>query len=127
LVIKRYVKIAETILHQRRQKWRGVDRVYVNATLFGDYNFCHRDGCDWTALAFVNDEWRDHWGGELMLYRDGDLDAPAIAIRPKPGRMVIFDGHMVHRPGVPTKYCLEPRVTLACKIGEGRPTGKRPR
>lgn len=126
LVVRRYLAIVAAVLHRDGLRHRRVDRVYVNATLFGDYNFHHRDGCDWTALAFVNDTWQDHWGGELMLYRDADIDAPAIAIRPKPGRMVIFDGRMVHRPGTPTKYCLEPRITLVCKIGEGQ-LGKRKR
>ena len=90
-------------------------RIYANMNLFGDFQFAHEDGEGWTALLFANPEWGEDWGGEFLAY-DGD-DAPyAYAVSPKPGRMLLFDGRIRHRGGVPSKLCQHPRITLAIKF-----------
>lgn len=124
-VVSHFLEATESVLRDHRLPFRGPNRIYANLTLFGDYNFPHYDACDWTMLVFVNDQWKDDWGGDFTLYRDANCDAPSVGIRPKPGRMVIFDGSLLHRPGVPTKYCLEPRITLAAKIGEQKKRWKK--
>ena len=101
-------------------KVRNPVKVYANFNLYGDYQFDHEDGDVWTVLVFVNASWDDDWGGELLLY-DGTFAADndrgfAYAINPRPGRMVIFDGRIKHRGGVPSKFCLEPRISLAIKF-----------
>lgn len=92
-----------------------VFRIYANLNLFGDFQFAHEDGDGWTALLFANAEWREDWGGEFLVYpQDG---APfAYAIQPRPGRMVLFDGLIRHRGGVPSKFCHEARISLAIKF-----------
>lgn len=90
-------------------------RIYANCNLHGDFQFAHEDGDGWTALYFVNSKWHEDWGGELMLYPD-DMQDLAYAIIPKPGRMVIFDGMIRHRGGVPSKLCFDARFSLAIKF-----------
>ncbi len=92
-----------------------LERVYANFNLFGDQQFAHPDGDCWTALLFLNSAWAEDWGGELLLY-DGGPGSLAWAIPPRPGRLVVFDGQILHRGGVPTKFCLDARITLAIKF-----------
>lgn len=95
-------------------------KVYANFNLHGDFQFAHEDGDVWTAIVLVNASWHEDWGGELLLY-DGTFASDsdrgfAYAISPRPGRMVIFDGRIKHRGGVPSKFCVEPRISLAIKF-----------
>ncbi|NJN24372.1 MAG: hypothetical protein HC810_08315 [Acaryochloridaceae cyanobacterium RL_2_7] len=47
-------------------------RAYVNLNLFGDHQFAHYDGPEWTALLFICGEWQSDWGGEFLVYpQDG--------------------------------------------------------
>ena len=92
-----------------------VKRAYVNLNLYGDVQFAHEDGDEWTAVAFVNEVWNSDWGGELLVY-DEAAAGLAHAITPAPGRMVLFDGLLTHRGGVPSKLTTEPRITLAIKM-----------
>jgi hypothetical protein len=101
-----------------------VKRAYVNLNLYGDVQFAHEDGDEWTAVAFVNERWSDDWGGELLVY-DGADKRLAYAITPAAGRMAIFDGLLTHRGGVPSKLTAEPRITLAIKMSRSRE--RRPR
>lgn len=106
---------AADILRDRELAFTGIQRVYANFNLFGDYQFAHTDGDVWTALVFVNAAWGDDWGGEFLLYEEGP-QAVAYAIPVRPGRVVVFDGRLTHRGGVPSKYCVDPRITLAIKF-----------
>ena len=90
-------------------------RAYLNVNLFGDFQFAHSDGEGWTALFFANNRWEEDWGGEIVFY-PGDQDAYCYSIYPKPGRMLIFDGTIPHRGGVPSKFFHGPRMTLALKF-----------
>ena len=90
-------------------------RIYANLNLYGDFQFAHHDGDGWTALLFANPEWGEDWGGEILFH-----DAPgtpfAYAIAPRPRGMLIVDGLITHRGGVPSKFCHLPRITLAIKF-----------
>jgi SM-20-related protein len=92
-----------------------LQRVYLNMNLFGDHQFAHTDGRGWTALLFGNAEWHEDWGGEILFY-PGDHDDYAFAVSPKPGRMLIFDGRILHRGGVPSKLFHGPRMSVAIKF-----------
>lgn len=119
-VIKAIIQAAQDLAETQGINVKKVAKVYVNFNLHGDFQFAHEDGDVWTVLVFVNASWHEDWGGELLLY-DGTF-APATdrgfayAISPCPGRMVIFDGKIKHRGGVPSKFCLEPRISLAIKF-----------
>lgn len=103
-------------------------RVHYNLHLYGDVQFAHTDtnGPGLTVLLYVNDQWPLSWMGETLFYEN---DEPVVAVVPKPGRVVIFDGRIVHRAGVQQRECFEPRISLALKcsatiVPEQR-TGKR--
>lgn len=114
--LKALTAAARGFLRGRRISCGEVYRIYANVNLHGDFQFAHEDGEGWTALAFVNSRWDEDWAGELIVYPDG-TDTHAYCIAPRPGRMVIFDGMIRHRGGSPSKFCLEPRITLAIKFG----------
>lgn len=99
--------------HDLRLRHRGLERVYANFNLFGDFQLAHDDGRCWTVLVYVAAKWEEDWGGETLFYPP--KAKWAIAVPPKPGRIVAFDGTLEHRGGVPSKYCLGPRITLAVK------------
>jgi hypothetical protein len=97
-------------------------RAYVNCSVYGDGYYLHRD-CDAheahvTALYYANLEWKPDWGGETIYYND-DEDAE-LAITPRPGRLVIARGALLHRGNVPTRSCHEERYTLAYKLNSLR-------
>lgn len=92
----------------------GVRRGYVNMNLHGDFQYAHADGDVWTVLLFGNTRWEPDWLGELMFH-----DSVYIhAVTPKPGRIVIFDGLIMHRGGAPSKLCSDPRLTLVLKLSK---------
>jgi hypothetical protein len=109
-------RMAKTLLRSRGHAVGERSRAYANFNLFGDYQFAHPDGDEWTALLFANDRWEDDWGGELLLYDEPTSASLAWAVPPRPGRLVVFDGLILHRGGVPSKHCLVPRVTVALKL-----------
>jgi hypothetical protein len=43
-------------------------------------------------LLYLNEEWRDEWGGELGLYGDPD-EAPVVKIKPTGNTLVVFETH----------------------------------
>jgi SM-20-related protein len=93
---------------------RKISRSYINFNLFGDFQYNHSDGDEWTALFFIADEWNEDWMGEFFIV--DPIDSVKFAVTPKPGRMVLFDGEIIHRGGVPSKLCFKPRLTLAVKV-----------
>ena len=103
-------------------------RAYVNCSVYGDSYYLHRD-CTFqerhvTALYYANFEWQPDWGGETIYYNDEE-DAE-LAITPKPGRLVIARGAILHRGNVPARSCYEERYTLAYKLnslGIAAPSG----
>jgi hypothetical protein len=93
-------------------------RAYVNSSIYGDSYYIHRDCAPHerhvTALYYANVEWQPDWGGETLYFSD-DEDAE-LAISPRPGRLVLARGAVLHRGSVPTRICHEERYTLAYKL-----------
>jgi SM-20-related protein len=93
-------------------------RAYVNCSVHGDGYYLHRD-CPArephvTALYYANLEWLPDWGGETIFYNDEE--EAEIVVTPRPGRLVIARGAVLHRGTVPTRVCYEQRYTLAYKL-----------
>ena len=63
--------------------------------------------------------WQPDWGGETIFYKD-DNDA-VLAVSPRPGRLVVSRGAILHRGTVPTQDCCEARLTIAYKLSSGAP------
>lgn len=93
-------------------------RAYTNVASFGDMLFAHTDCLpdqhDLTALWYLCEEWDLEWGGETVFY--DARDEIACAIRPRPGRLVVFDGAIKHAGRAPHRICYAPRYTFAIKF-----------
>jgi SM-20-related protein len=93
-------------------------RAYVNCSVHGDACHARRDCAPHephvTALYYANLEWQPDWGGETIYYNDAE-DAE-LAVMPRPGRLVIARGAVLHRDNVPTRACYAEHYTLAYKL-----------
>lgn len=100
-------------------------RTHCNLSMYGDLQFPHRDcapGTGVTALLFANAVWKTEWTGETLFFND-DGDA-RCAVSARPGRILIFDGSILHRAGVPSREVFEPRLTVAFKYLFDRSAGE---
>lgn len=96
-------------------------RVYTNFAAFGDMLLTHVDALpnarELTALWFLSETWDTEWGGETLFYDDaGDAQ---VAVSPRPGRLVLFDGAIRHAGKPPNRNCYVARFTLAIKLRAG--------
>jgi hypothetical protein len=90
-------------------------RAYVNFNRYGDMQYNHQDGpAGVTVLYYANAKWEDHWGGETVFC--SDEGEPLHLVIPKPGRVVLFHPHILHRGGVPSRDCWEARMAVALKL-----------
>jgi len=93
-------------------------RVYTNYASFGDTLLTHVDAVaparELTALWYLCERWDTEWGGETLFYSD-DGDAE-IAVSPRPGRLVMFDGQIRHAGKPPNRNCPVGRYTFAIKL-----------
>ena len=86
----------------------------VNFDTYGERQLTHADGDVVTALFFANPEWNPDWLGETFFYDSTEVEVLA-AVTPRPGRLVLFDGRIPHRGGVPLRSCFLPRVVVVFK------------
>jgi hypothetical protein len=95
-----------------------VYRAYTNVATYGDMLFTHTDCLpdqrDLTALWYICGQWDVEWGGETLFF--DDADEIAAAVRPAPGRLVVFDGRIRHVGRPPNRICYYPRYTFALKL-----------
>jgi len=99
-----------------------LNRVHCNNHPYGDLQYAHVDLTPGlTSLYFANAEWREEWQGETIFYdRAGE---PHYAVAPRPGRVVMFAGDLVHRGGVPSRACGAARLSVAFKFYTSAPDG----
>lgn len=93
-------------------------RAYTNVASYGDMLFTHTDCLpdqrELTALWYLSEHWDLEWGGETVFFDDqGEI---ACAVRPRPGRLVVFDGAIPHVGRPPNRICYVPRYTMAIKF-----------
>ncbi|HHX8315014.1 TPA: 2OG-Fe(II) oxygenase [Vibrio diabolicus] len=97
--------------------------VFCNCISYGCHTFIHQDGgakC-YSALYYANPEWHEDWGGETTLFNDQE-DA-VVCIAPVPGRIIVLDGRVVHRAGVPSRACPVRRYTVSLRSDSKELTG----
>ena len=109
--IGRLGRIAEEMFAGERFK---PQRAYINHSIYGDAYYMHRDLSAVTVLYYANLFWETDWGGETVYFDDNN-DAQ-IVVSPRPGRMVVARGPILHRGNVPARDCKEARLTIACKL-----------
>ena len=100
-------------------------RAYINHSVYGDAYHMHRDLSAVTVLYYANLFWESDWGGETIFFDDNN-DAQTV-VSPRPGRMVVSRGAILHRGTVPTRACHEERYTVAYKLLSGNPADDPPR
>lgn len=89
-----------------------LERTYTNMILHGDLEGPHVDARGGvTALYYANADWKEMWLGETVFY--DRRREPVCAVGVKPGRLAIFHADLLHRAGVPSRECYEPRLTVA--------------
>lgn len=92
-------------------------RAYTNVASYGDMLFTHTDCLpdqrELTALWYLCERWDVEWGGETMFY--DAQDEVTCAVKPLPGRPVVFDGAIKHVDR-PNRICYAPRYTMAIKF-----------
>lgn len=109
--------LAAVAVHAPGRRYRPY-RSYVNVAHYGDMLFSHHDCApgagELTALWYVCERWDHEWGGETVFF-DAHNDVRA-AVSPRPGRLAIFDGEILHAGRPPNRNCYAPRFTLALKL-----------
>jgi Rps23 Pro-64 3,4-dihydroxylase Tpa1-like proline 4-hydroxylase len=68
----------------------------------------------YTILYYANKKWDVNYGGETLFYDDNNLEIIA-AVKPKPGRFVVFDSTIYHSARPPQSRCPYNRYTIAIK------------
>jgi len=93
-------------------------RAYTNYAAYGDMLYTHIDCAPdqrgLTALWFLSRHWEPEWGGETMFF-DKSGDAMFCA-SPRPGRLILFDGAILHAGRPPSRICYAPRYSFAIKL-----------
>lgn len=95
---------------------------YINSSTVIDSDLAHLDTNDtpgtneyYTLLIYPNIEWDINWGGETLFY-DNSCEEIVAAIRPKPGRVVLFNSSIYHSARPPQSHCPFSRYTIALKL-----------
>ncbi|MFL6549561.1 MAG: 2OG-Fe(II) oxygenase [Povalibacter sp.] len=93
-------------------------RCYTNFASYGDVLLSHVDALpdrrELTALWFLCEQWDIEWGGETLFF-DNSGEAQ-IAVAPRPGRLLLFDGAIRHAGRPPNRNCPVSRYTFAIKL-----------
>lgn len=93
-----------------------LERCYTNMILYGDFQGPHTDPPGGiTAVYYANPEWKENWLGETVFYDEERQPVQAVGV--KPGRLALFHSDILHRAGVPSRECFEPRLSVAFKFG----------
>ena len=91
-------------------------RCYANSHTFGVEGYPHTDSlrlCDYTAVVYLNKNWRREWGGETIIYNDNTITHAEI---PKFNKTLIFPGSQWHVAKAPSRICPDLRITLMFKF-----------
>jgi hypothetical protein len=111
-VFRKCVELTREVMNSKPLVLR---RVHSNLHLYGDMQFPHIDLVGGvTTLYYANPGWDDKWMGETAFYDENK--EPMYVVAPKPGRLVVFDADIVHRAGVPSRECYQPRISVAFKF-----------
>lgn len=95
-------------------------RIYTNAVFFADVGFVHRDSDNdqhVTALIYPNPDWTPELGGETVFYDESGVIVESV--EPRPGRVVLFNGSIMHKGSPPTRLMYGARYTTAFKFAPG--------
>jgi len=95
-------------------------RFYVNSMSYGLDGYVHTDSVrenEVTAVIYLNDEWDPNFGGETLLFKDGEI---LYSCLPKPNRAFLFDARYKHVARGLSRKCTQLRKTLIIKLRKKR-------
>lgn len=95
-------------------KGRVMPRAWVNAGTIGDPHFTHVDSNFPDALVllqYVNLKWEKNWDG-YTIFRSQDTNEIEYVSEFVPGRVVVFDGDIPHKPTIQTPSAPNFRFTI---------------
>jgi SM-20-related protein len=115
---------ASPVLEQVNDLWKlikddlapgyGLVRVWASGHTYGLEGTPHRyskpSDQELIAQVHLNSEWQDAWAGETVFY---DPARECISVRPRPGRLVLFDGSIVRVSRAPSQDCPTLCATLS--------------
>jgi SM-20-related protein len=92
----------------------GLSRAYASGHAYGIDGSAHHyskpSDDERVALIYMNNEWKDSWAGETIFY---DPARECISIRPRPGRLLLYDASILHTSRAPSRDCPTLCATLA--------------
>jgi SM-20-related protein len=92
----------------------GLVRAYASGHPYGSEGTIHHyakpSDQELVALIYISSEWQDAWAGETVFY---DPARECISIRPRPGRLVLFDGSVSRASRAPSRECPTLCATLS--------------
>jgi SM-20-related protein len=92
----------------------GLVRAYANGHTYGlegaTHHYSKPSDQELIALIYVSSEWSDAWAGETVFY---DPSCECISIRPRPGRLLLFDGSISRASRAPSRECPTLCATLS--------------
>ena len=103
----RYVKKLQSHFNQSYK----LEAVFFNGQWPGRDGLLHQDGCDVTAVLFIN-QWKWDWGGFTQIMTPNKEIA---VIPPVKNRLLCFPGNWHHK-GYAFTSGSPMRVTLACQL-----------
>ena len=104
-------KLANSLIHKifeqtDKIKNKKIHTIRTNLFIPGENPYFHSDGDEFiTCMYYMNPYFHPDEGGETQFLIGGEIKG----ILPKPGRLVIFDGSIIHRA---TSFRTQPRLTL---------------
>ena len=107
----RFYKIINS--HEPNLKLENLQRAGINLYLPNTKMFHHTDGPVITTLFYINPIFDISEGGETQLVINDEI----VCVRPKPGRLVVFDGEIEH---IATSFATMPRITIFFKFWKTR-------
>ncbi|XP_006811350.1 uncharacterized protein LOC100378795 [Saccoglossus kowalevskii] len=94
--------------------------VSCNLIRTSDYSQIHKDCAhgndEFTFLLYLNKDWKIEYYGETIFFDDSDELEPVLAVKPKFGRIVIFNCLIPHSARPPSILVNGARLTFAVKV-----------
>lgn len=105
--------------------------ISINLIRNADFTRIHKDVSyfgeeEYTCLVYLNPNWKKNYYGETTFFeRDGEGAEIAAQVKPKYGRLVIFDGNIPHSARPPSFNFTGARLTFVTKLHRNEYTGRR--
>jgi hypothetical protein len=105
-----YRNIFQSLVFRKCEYLKQAKLERVHVTLFSpnERPFFHHDGDVTGCLFYLTPKFDLDEGGETQFFIDGNI----TGILPKPARMIVFDGTILHRA---TSFRTKPRITVSVR------------